>query len=208
MTDILKKPVHLALLPLTHLQTLQAQGKLPKNAVSLEAAKDTDLLPREEHKAHHRVSVGAGNILAKSRMRTRLLVLYDKIPPMDPKLKPPCETCTEAPCCKAFVVEITKEEYESGLYDPYTLKMTNEIRTQLTNNIGLLTLVLDQGAPLLGRGRDSYFLEGGVGEACPFLGDDNRCTIYEDRPYVCRTFTCVGTYITEEMRTGKKPNKE
>jgi|GEM_PF-2370780 len=26
---------------------------------------------------------------------------------------------------------------------------------------------------------------------CQFLGDDNRCTIYEDRPAACRAFECA-----------------
>jgi Fe-S-cluster containining protein len=26
---------------------------------------------------------------------------------------------------------------------------------------------------------------------CQFLGDDDRCTIYEDRPQSCRAFQCV-----------------
>jgi hypothetical protein len=26
--------------------------------------------------------------------------------------------------------------------------------------------------------------------ACPLLGDDGRCTVYEDRPFGCRTFFC------------------
>lgn len=26
---------------------------------------------------------------------------------------------------------------------------------------------------------------------CPFLGDDDRCTIYEDRPLACRRFECT-----------------
>jgi Fe-S-cluster containining protein len=26
---------------------------------------------------------------------------------------------------------------------------------------------------------------------CRFLGNDNRCTIYEDRPQACRAFECV-----------------
>jgi Fe-S-cluster containining protein len=26
---------------------------------------------------------------------------------------------------------------------------------------------------------------------CPFLGEDDRCTIYEDRPASCRAFECV-----------------
>lgn len=26
---------------------------------------------------------------------------------------------------------------------------------------------------------------------CPFLGEDDRCTIYEDRPQACREFECT-----------------
>lgn len=26
---------------------------------------------------------------------------------------------------------------------------------------------------------------------CPFLGSDDRCTIYDDRPQACRDFECV-----------------
>jgi Fe-S-cluster containining protein len=26
---------------------------------------------------------------------------------------------------------------------------------------------------------------------CPFLGDDDRCTIYESRPQSCRIFQCI-----------------
>lgn len=26
---------------------------------------------------------------------------------------------------------------------------------------------------------------------CPFLGDDSRCTIYDDRPSACRAFECT-----------------
>jgi Fe-S-cluster containining protein len=30
-----------------------------------------------------------------------------------------------------------------------------------------------------------------VNGRCQFLGDDDRCTIYDDRPRVCRTFQCI-----------------
>ncbi len=29
---------------------------------------------------------------------------------------------------------------------------------------------------------------------CPFLGDDDLCTIYEDRPLACRQFECISGY--------------
>lgn len=32
---------------------------------------------------------------------------------------------------------------------------------------------------------------------CQFLGDDDRCRIYEDRPQSCRDFECVRYYNAE-----------
>ena len=36
-----------------------------------------------------------------------------------------------------------------------------------------------------------------VAGRCQFLGDDDRCTIYEDRPLACRRFQCVTAYHAE-----------
>jgi Fe-S-cluster containining protein len=36
-----------------------------------------------------------------------------------------------------------------------------------------------------------------VGGRCPFLGEDDRCRIYDDRPQACRTFQCVADYASE-----------
>ena len=33
-----------------------------------------------------------------------------------------------------------------------------------------------------------------VNGRCQFLGNDDRCTIYEDRPRACRAFGCVGEF--------------
>ena len=33
-----------------------------------------------------------------------------------------------------------------------------------------------------------------VAGRCQFLGDDDRCTIYDDRPRACRRFQCVAHY--------------
>lgn len=33
-----------------------------------------------------------------------------------------------------------------------------------------------------------------VGGKCPFLGNDDRCSIYEDRPLGCRQFQCVSRF--------------
>ncbi len=32
------------------------------------------------------------------------------------------------------------------------------------------------------------------GGRCPFLGDGNKCDIYEDRPMSCRQFECIDGY--------------
>lgn len=32
---------------------------------------------------------------------------------------------------------------------------------------------------------------------CQFLGQDDRCTIYDDRPAACRTFQCVNDFNRE-----------
>jgi Fe-S-cluster containining protein len=34
---------------------------------------------------------------------------------------------------------------------------------------------------------------------CQFLGDDDRCTIYEDRPMSCRLFQCVEQFNSERI---------
>lgn len=207
MTDILKKPVHTALLPLTHIQSLQAQGKLPKNAVSLEAPSPVNLPKQEEANNSPRLRLpksGANQVLKKDKIRTRLRIMHNKIPPLSKDKEPPCETCTGAPCCKAFLVQLTEDEYESGLYANYAVKITEESREQLRFNIGAFILSLDALPILYGSYNTVYYLEGAADYACPFLGENNKCTIYNDRPTVCRSYSCVGdSRITEEMRKGK-----
>lgn len=36
-----------------------------------------------------------------------------------------------------------------------------------------------------------------VAGRCQFLGDDDRCTIYEDRPAACRAFQCIAHFNAE-----------
>jgi Fe-S-cluster containining protein len=33
-----------------------------------------------------------------------------------------------------------------------------------------------------------------VNGRCQFLGEDDRCTIYEDRPAACRAFGCIADF--------------
>jgi Fe-S-cluster containining protein len=34
---------------------------------------------------------------------------------------------------------------------------------------------------------------------CQFLGDDDRCTIYDDRPRACRQFQCIDAYNADGL---------
>jgi len=36
---------------------------------------------------------------------------------------------------------------------------------------------------------------------CQFLGDDDRCTIYEDRPAACRAFQCIDHFSVRGLGT-------
>ena len=40
---------------------------------------------------------------------------------------------------------------------------------------------------------------------CPFLTDDNLCSIYDDRPFICRVFKCDSKPTEEEFRMIKEP---
>ena len=40
-----------------------------------------------------------------------------------------------------------------------------------------------------------------VNGRCQFLGDDDRCTIYEDRPQACRAFQCIDDFNQDGIGT-------
>ena len=40
---------------------------------------------------------------------------------------------------------------------------------------------------------------------CPFLTDECECSIYDDRPYICRTFKCDKKPSVEEFINIKEP---
>lgn len=157
-------------------------GVIPKKVNQLEGVKTT-------------------NPIVQANKRLRLRVLNDRLPEIPEDKKPPCESCKAAPCCKAFLVELSKSEYESGLYEEYAVEITPEIEKQLHTQGLALTML---GSPVsCGEGVSKYYLEGGIWDACPFLQEDNRCGIYENRPLTCRVYTCVGDKrITQEMRDG------
>jgi Fe-S-cluster containining protein len=103
------------------------------------------------------------------------------------------------------MVNITPEEYSSGLYGEYAVKLTHQDAKNLGS--GRFTQLATMRMPTIytmKEGESQYFLEGPVGTPCPMLQEDGKCGIYEKRPITCRTYTCVGDdRITQDMRDGK-----
>jgi Fe-S-cluster containining protein len=202
--DVLKKPVHLAILKPTHIQNLADAGKISASQFGIDPAPDPMALPRPpaEPKGVGKIAfpkVAHSDLLKKHKKQVHLQVLHNSIPPLPADKIPPCDTCKTAACCLAFVVNITKDEYESGLYGDAAVELTPEMYKQLSS---LYLLPVMAAAPRI-NDKPSYFLEGKVGEPCPFLTADKRCGIYDIRPVTCRTYTCVGdARITEGMRQG------
>lgn len=195
MTDVLKKPVHLAILRPTQLEKLAEAGVVRKTEFGLDPNKALLNLPKEASTTP-KLSVVAPNQIAKQqRLQIRLRVLHQSIPPASPT--PPCDSCRTAACCHVFLVNITKDEYESGLYGDAAVKITPEISEQLKSTM-LMPMVL--GAPI-GSEATTHYLEGKIGEPCPFLRADKKCGIYDIRPATCRSYSCVGDpRITDKMR--------
>lgn len=196
---ITKKPVHPILSEKTPLEELQGRFKdqpysrLPPERQPLPEAPKEPQRPKLERPTFQ----GPGAMLKQDSIKRRLRVYYDKLPAkLYPEDKtPPCDTCNGAPCCSSFIVPLRKEEYESGLYDPYAVKLSYEASKQLVNFRPFKWIPSDE------EGSDYYAIEGVPGEPCPFLGTNKRCTIYDWRPMTCREYTCVGDdRITQEMR--------
>ena len=85
----------------------------------------------------------------------------------------------EAMCCRDWDVQLSLLEYESGLYQAdkiclLTAKECNEGKNNCIDRI--------------------YHLKKKEDGSCIFLDDNNNCSIYENRPRVCREFNCQGRW--------------
>jgi len=208
--DLLQKPVHVAILRPAHVQKLAQEGKLPQRLLSIPVRNIPDLpdgkpAPTEKPVASYAAAARRG---AKARrevmLRTKLHVIHNNVPPLPKDQQPPCHDCKNSACCYAFMVNITAEEYESGLYGDYAVKLTHKDAENLGD--GRFARIATMRTPAVHdivEGQPQYYLEGPVGRACPMLQEDGKCGIYEKRPITCRVYTCVGDKrITEEMRNG------
>jgi Fe-S-cluster containining protein len=201
MSDVLKKPVHVAILKPTHMQKLAEDKRIPDTACSVSVPKTPDLPSEKEVKPYDvpKLNLPTSDLIKKSKKQLNLRIYYDKLPPLPKDKVPPCESCKTSACCVAFVVNITKDEYESGLYGDAAVEFTPEIQAQLKSPFLKVAML---GSPVE-YSKSAYYLDGKRGEPCPFLNEKNQCGIYDIRPVTCRMYTCVGdSRITPEMRDG------
>ena len=108
-----------------------------------------------------RPSTPVMNSDATRKPRLRLAIVGDS----------PCDLCTAA-CCK-----------QNG-HAYAALLQRDEVRKFAAFAIDV---PLETAAGLLAYERVLPYVDG----RCQFLGGDDRCTIYDDRPRACRAFQCV-----------------
>jgi len=214
---VLKRPVHPKTLKRTLVRELQDSGKFPPTLVGQQLpAKDVELpheppsprvsrtgLVRFEPLKSFQPVEGAQDSRKTANVRAKLRVLHERIPPLTGADIPPCGECKSAACCVAFVVGLSKAEYESGQYGDNAIKITGEMVQQLRGRLLRPSLL---GGPSLVTEDTYYYLEGKVGQPCVFLAEDKTCSIYDIRPIVCRSYTCVNdSRITPAVRAGTEP---
>lgn len=202
--DVLKKPVHLALLRPTQLEKMAMEQKIAASPFGVDPNVPAPPLPVEQKEKPFKVALPKAPSYTKTaKKQIQLKVLHDNVPPIPEDKKPPCSTCKTAACCYVFVVNIDEIEYESGVYGDAAIKLTPEMFQQLRSRFALPQMMT---APRQAGDKPAYYLEGKLGEPCPFLTDNKRCGIYDIRPRTCRMYTCVGdSRITEGMRQGTEP---
>lgn len=200
--DVTKRPVHDVLTQQTHVGALQRRFGAQTASIPLPEEQPLPKAPKgpERQRIERPVMGGTGAMMKQDSLKRKLLVFYDALPvPAYPKEKtPPCESCKTSACCSSFMVNLRKEEYESGLYAPYAVKFTPEAIKQLKGFKPWNSLVTKDD-------KNVYAIEGTPGEPCPFLGEDYKCGIYDVRPLTCREYTCVGdARITDAIRNGEE----
>jgi len=101
----------------------------------------------------------------------------------------PCERC-DAACCKQsawpYAVLLQSDE-ERRRFKPWST-------TTLLNDADGSTRTVQVIAYKNGR--------------CPFLGDDDRCGIYDDRPLSCRQFECTRRFGQDQTFFAANPRVE
>jgi uncharacterized protein len=77
-----------------------------------------------------------------------------------------CTTCGN--CCRTLQIVVGRKDV-----------------ARLARRFGITTQAFTERYLAIADDGLGYFV---ASPPCPFLGDDNRCTVYEDRPQACRDF--------------------
>ncbi len=95
----------------------------------------------------------------------------------------PCGQCCSANCCRqnGHDYAVLLQEAEYARFGPFATDVVIE----------------DAGRRLVEKALPY------VNGRCQFLGEDNRCTIYEYRPANCRRFQCVDHYHNRGRTPGQ-----
>ncbi|MDB5328214.1 MAG: YkgJ family cysteine cluster protein [Phycisphaerales bacterium] len=98
----------------------------------------------------------------------------------------PCEQCNAA-CCKQSAW-------------PYAVLLQDEDERRRFRPWSTTTLLADADGET-----KSVQVIGYREGRCPFLGEDDRCTVYEDRPLSCRQFECTRRFGQDETFFDRNP---
>ena len=88
-----------------------------------------------------------------------------------------CSQC--GVCCKLFLINLNKEEYDSKKYKTMFDDLVSEEDSEIIEDISFEEAELT-GANILKQKEDN---------SCIYL-KDNTCSIHKDRPEVCTKFFC------------------
>jgi Fe-S-cluster containining protein len=106
-----------------------------------------------------------------------------------------------AACCVDWSVGLAPEEYDSGLYKAERMCLLTQKECEKTAEKCI---------------HRTYQLKKNTDGVCVYLDDHNQCSIYKNRPKVCRDFTCQGGWRlssvfpigNDETIRGQKLEKE
>jgi len=95
----------------------------------------------------------------------------------------------EAMCCRQWKVLVFKDEHSSGRY-------------QVESRCNLTGRECDRNQDICVNLK--YILKKKEDGSCIYLNKENRCSIYTDRPKVCRRFFCTGGWSLTSALPGSK----
>lgn len=167
--------------------TYKSLGKNYKNKeVIYDHTEVTNALEKLQNYINLRISTEFNLTLTKEDALRKLRRLFEKL---DKALGPihKVSSCIQlcSYCCYGMVVSTTMLEYElikEYMKDNFTSQQIYDFRSKIENSKSLFhNLIAANGVIAESEYTNSY-------HPCAFLSDDNKCTIYQVRPYMCRKY--------------------